>query len=109
MVGALAGWLTTVLYGSPQLLDGNSLLFTVCVVVVTGTLVTASAAISPVAVVLVMAGFVVLVHYGDWPESFSHEENLEFQRHRLQLMIVVLVATLSLVPFRDGAENRASR
>lgn len=109
VAGALAGWLTTVLYMNPQLLEGGSLLFTVCVVLVTGTLVTACAAISPLALVLVMVGFVVLVHPGDWSEELYQVEDLGFQRHRMQLMIVVLASTLSLVPFREDAESSTSQ
>lgn len=100
----VAGGLITVLYGYPELLEENSLLFPVCVMLAGGILVVGSAAVSPVALVPVLAGFLVLVQYGD-NEALYRSREQEFQRHRLQLMITVLAAGSSTFPFRRQPEK----
>lgn len=108
VAGVIAGGLTVVLGGAPDLLENSGILFTVCVVVIIGVGVTGAVAASPVALLFVLAGFVVVFGNNEWSENFYSPDVPELARLRLQLMIVVLAATLSAVPFRTETARRAS-
>lgn len=109
VAGVIAGGLTVVLGGAPDLLESSGILFTVCLVVAIGVGVTGAVAVSPVALLFVLAGFVVAFGNDEWSESVYSSEVPELARLRIQLIIVVLAATLSAVPFRAETAHRASQ
>lgn len=108
VAGVIAGGLTVVLGGAPDLLESSGILFTVCLVVVIGAGVTGVVAASPVALLFVLAGFVVVFGNNEWSENYYSPEVPELALLRIQLMIVVLAATLPAVPFRTETPRRAS-
>lgn len=107
VAGVIAGGLTVVLGGAHDLLESSGILFTVCLVVVIGVAVTGAIAASPVALLFVLAGFVVVFGDSESSEHFYSPDAPELARLRIQLMIVVLAATLSAVPFRGGVPRCA--
>lgn len=109
VAGVIAGGLTVVLGGAPDLLESSGILFTVCLVVVIGVGVTGAVGVSPVALLFVLAGFVMVFGNNEWSDRFYSPEAPELARLRIQLMIVVLAATLSAVPFRAETAHRTSR
>lgn len=108
VAGVIAGALTVVLGGAPDLLESSGVLFTVCLVVIIGVGVTGAVAASPVALLFVIGGFVVVFGNNEWSENYYSPDIPELARLRLQLMIVVLAATLSAVPFRAETAHRTS-
>lgn len=79
-----------------------------CLVVIIGVGVTGAVAASPVALLFVLGGFVVVFGNNEWSENYYSPDIPELARLRLQLMIVVLAATLSAVPFRAETAHRTS-